>query len=198
MPAIIKPTNKPKANTNNQIIKQLLTNLEIPHHKHTRESPEKIAATLEELVSGSKALALKRLKKSVWKENTKDLPLVQVGPVRFYSLCAHHMLPFLGRWSILFKPSHHLVGLSALPEAVCLLAKRMQLQEEFTADIGDLINQALRPRAWAVWVQAEHLCQSMRHQPQTPSILTTQQNFGSWKNYETSYQNFLDGMKNEA
>lgn len=88
--------------------------------------------------------------------------LVMTGNIRFYTMCAHHLVPFFGEAHIAYVPGTRLVGLSKLVRVVRMFACRPQVQERLTRQITEYLNERLQPRGIAVLLQAEHLCMSMR------------------------------------
>lgn len=89
-----------------------------------------------------------------------------------YSLCEHHLLPFVGYTHIGYIPRDHLVGLSKLKRVVDMYARRLQIQERMTRQVAELLEEHLQPRGVMVVVEAEHMCMSMRG-VQAPGTLTT-------------------------
>ncbi len=101
--------------------------------------------------------------------------MVLVRDIPFYSHCEHHMVPFVGKAHIAYYPTDGVVGLSKLARLVDVYGRRLQTQETMTAQIINAMNQALNPRGVAVYVEAEHMCMSMRGvQKQGSSTITTQ------------------------
>ncbi len=88
--------------------------------------------------------------------------LVVVKDVEFYSLCEHHLLPFFGRVHIAYLPDQTILGLSKFGRIVDMFARRLQVQERFTAEVVDAVEQALQPKGVAVVSEASHLCMMMR------------------------------------
>ena len=82
--------------------------------------------------------------------------------ITFYSMCEHHMLPFYGKVHIAYIPDGKVVGLSKLPRAVEVFARRPQIQEQMTAQIADEIMKYLEPKGVIVMIEAEHMCMTMR------------------------------------
>jgi GTP cyclohydrolase IA len=101
--------------------------------------------------------------------------MVLVRDIPFASHCEHHMVPFVGKAHIAYYPTDGVVGLSKLARLVDIYGKRLQTQETMTAQIINAMNAALQPRGVAVYVEAEHMCMSMRGvQKQGSSTITTQ------------------------
>jgi GTP cyclohydrolase I len=97
----------------------------------------------------------------------KDIPL--------YSVCEHHLMPFLGRAHVAYIPGEQgqITGISKLARVVDVLAKRLQVQERLTTDVADTLVRALKPRGVLVIVEAEHLCMSMRGVKKPGSVTIT-------------------------
>ena len=98
--------------------------------------------------------------------------MVTLGPIPFYTLCAHHIVPFYGNAWIGYVPNTLIAGLSKFPRAVKYLAKGFWVQEELTNEIADFLEAKLEPHGIAVMVKAEHMCMSMRG-VQQPGVVTT-------------------------
>lgn len=123
------------------------------------ETPDRIARMYTELVGGMEEDASEHLKKRFHVNNNE---MVVEKDIVFYSLCEHHMLPFYGKAHIAYIPDHEVVGLSKIARTVEVFAKRLQLQEQLTAQIADAFMDHLKPKGVMVMVEAEHLCMTMR------------------------------------
>jgi GTP cyclohydrolase I len=123
------------------------------------ETPDRIARMYTELVGGMEEDASEHLKKRFHVSNNE---MVVEKDIVFYSLCEHHMLPFYGKAHIAYIPDHEVVGLSKIARTVEVFAKRLQLQEQLTAQIADAFMDHLKPKGVMVMVEAEHLCMTMR------------------------------------
>jgi GTP cyclohydrolase I len=100
--------------------------------------------------------------------------MVIVKDIEFYSLCEHHMLPFFGRVHMAYIPNGKVVGLSKVPRLIEVFARRLQVQERFTVNIAETLEELLKPRGVAVVVEAAHLCMMMRGvQQQNSSAITS-------------------------
>jgi GTP cyclohydrolase IA len=133
------------------------------------ETPARVARMYAEILSG------------IDEEPTIELTfaanhdeMVMVHDIPLYSLCEHHLVPFVGRAHVAYIPSDdgRITGLSKLPRLVQTLARRLQVQERLTAQIADELERSLKPRGVFVVVEAEHLCMSMRG-VRTPGTTTT-------------------------
>ncbi|MBD3848168.1 GTP cyclohydrolase I FolE [Bosea sp. SSUT16] len=145
-----------------------------PSREGLAETPQRVVKAYKELYKGygeDPHAILDRVFEEV--DGYQDMVLVRDIP--FYSHCEHHMVPFVGKAHIGYYPSQGVVGLSKLARVVDLYARRLQTQEAMTAQIADVIEEALKPRGIAVLIEAEHMCMSMRGvQKQGSSTMTTQ------------------------
>jgi GTP cyclohydrolase I len=124
-----------------------------------KSTPERVAMMFAEIFSGLETPA-EDLLKPIEGESHDEMVLLTDLP--FYSVCEHHLLPFIGKAHIAYIPEGRIVGLSELPRALEHLAKRPQVQERLTAQLADMIMSKLKPKGCMVVIDAEHLCMSMR------------------------------------
>ena len=133
---------------------------EDPDREGLIETPKRVAAMYEEIFSGISDDPTRHLK--VFSENDND-EIVVVRDIPLYSMCEHHLLPFIGKAHIAYIPSDgKVIGLSKLARIVDLYAKRPQLQERLTSQIADFLDTELQPLGIAVVIEAQHLCMTMR------------------------------------
>lgn len=133
---------------------------EDPDREGLIETPKRVAAMYEEIFSGIEDDPTRHLK--VFTENDND-EIVVVRDIPLYSMCEHHLLPFIGKAHIAYIPSGgKVIGLSKLARIVDLYAKRPQLQERLTSQIADFLDTELQPLGIAVVIEAQHLCMTMR------------------------------------
>lgn len=133
---------------------------EDPARPGLRDTPERVADMCEEIFGGIGVDAGKEIK--VLKATGHD-EIVLLKDLPFYSVCEHHVLPFIGMAHVAYIPQGgRITGISKLARVVELHAKRLQVQERLTTDIADSIMNALRPKGVLVVIQAEHLCMTMR------------------------------------
>jgi len=131
-----------------------------PARPGLRRTPERVAAMCEEIYAGIGADPAK-----VFGELHREVhdEIVLVKDIPFYSMCEHHLLPFLGKAHVAYLPdAGRICGLSKIARCVEAHAQRLQLQERLTAEIADSVVKALKPRGVLVIVEAEHLCMTMR------------------------------------
>lgn len=123
------------------------------------ETPDRIARMYEELFAGLHTDASEHLAKTFHVDNNE---MVIEKDITFYSMCEHHMLPFYGKVHIAYIPDGKVVGLSKLARTVEVFARRLQLQEQMTAQIADALMENLHPKGVMVLAEAEHMCMTMR------------------------------------
>ncbi|MGL4241971.1 MAG: GTP cyclohydrolase I FolE [Beijerinckiaceae bacterium] len=138
------------------------------------DTPTRVVKAYEELFAGYAERPEEVLDK-VFRDVDGYDDMVLVRDIPFASHCEHHMVPFVGKAHIAYYPTDGVVGLSKLARLVDIYARRLQTQETMTAQIINAMNNALNPRGVAVYVEAEHMCMSMRGvQKQGSSTITTQ------------------------
>lgn len=154
-----------------------------------RETPERIARMYEEICGGMTEDASMHLQKTF---SVSDSGIVMEKDIVFYSMCEHHMLPFYGKAHIAYIPDGKVVGLSKLARTVEVFAKRLQIQEQMTAQIADAIMEHLSPRGVMVVIEAEHMCMTMRGVKKPGSLTETMAVRGEFKdNTELQKQFFM-------
>jgi GTP cyclohydrolase I len=121
-----------------------------------------------------------------------------VRDIEFYSLCEHHLLPFLGRAHIAYCPAGKVIGLSKIPRVVDLFARRLQVQERMTRQIADFLEAALHPYGVAVVVEGWHLCATMRGVKKAHALMVTSALSGSFKENDATRKEFLDHISRET
>lgn len=141
-------------------VKEILLAIgEDPDREGLVETPARVARMYEEVFSGLSTDPKKFLKTF----NTGHDEMVVVRDIPLYSMCEHHLLPFVGKAHIAYIPSDGtVIGLSKLARIVDCFARRPQLQERLTANVADFLEKELKARGVAVVIEAEHLCMTMR------------------------------------
>lgn len=127
--------------------------------KDIGSTPRRVARMYEEILEGESKDPYKELEVVLEQEHDEIILLKRI-PV--YTLCEHHLLPFIGKVSIAYIPDKKITGLSKLVKVVEILSKRLQVQERLTTQIADVIMKKLKPKGVMVVMEAEHLCLSMR------------------------------------
>lgn len=124
------------------------------------DTPKRVADMYEEILSGNRLDPRKELEVVFEKEHDE---IVLLKNIPLYSICEHHLIPFIGKAHVAYIPKDNRVtGLSKLARVVEIFARRLQVQERLTTDIVETIMEKLKPRGAMVIIEAEHLCMSMR------------------------------------
>jgi GTP cyclohydrolase I len=124
--------------------------------------------------------------------------MVIVRDIEFYSLCEHHMLPFVGRAHVAYMPKGRVIGLSKIPRIVDLFARRLQVQERMTTQVAEFICELLNPSGVAVVLEALHLCSMIRGVKKHDSRMTTSAMLGSFRTDMAQRMEFLDNISRSA
>ena len=117
--------------------------------------------------------------------------MVIVRDIELYSLCEHHLLPFIGRAHVAYLPDGKVIGLSKIPRIVDMFARRLQIQENLTQQIGETIQATTDARGVAVVIEAKHLCMMMRGVEKQNSSMTTSYMIGVFREDSRTRQEFL-------
>jgi|ERR1700734_301926 len=128
--------------------------------EHTYNSPDRIAKSIMEMISGCWETPHDVLR-AVFKSAKFD-EIIYINSISFTSLCAHHMLPFFGKAHFGYLPDAHIVGLSKIPRLVEIYSKRPQIQEQLTTQIVDTFTEVIKPKGCGIVIEAYHLCMNIR------------------------------------
>lgn len=131
-----------------------------PEREGLEKTPARVARMFAELTAGYHVDPQALINDAVFTVDYDEMVLVK--DIDFYSLCEHHMLPFLGKVHVAYIPNGKVVGLSKLPRIVEMYARRLQVQERMTVQIADFIDQTLQPQGVAVVAEGMHMCGVMR------------------------------------
>lgn len=159
-------------------------------------TPKRVAKAYGELLEGYRIDPVKLLNNAIFTVEYDDMVIIR--DIEFYSLCEHHMLPFLGRAHVAYLPHGKVIGLSKIPRIVDMFARRLQVQERMTRQIADYINEILHPRGVAVVMEAMHLCSMIRGVRKHDSRMTTSSMLGAFRTREATRMEFLDNISRGA
>ncbi|HZM22514.1 MAG TPA: GTP cyclohydrolase I FolE [Anaerolineales bacterium] len=162
---------------------------EDPNREGLKNTPDRVARMYVELLSGYVEEPERIINNALFQVNYDEMVLVR--DIEFYSLCEHHMLPFLGRAHVAYIPAGTVIGLSKIPRIVDLYARRLQIQERMTRQIADFVQETLNPQGVAVVVEAIHLCAMMRGVKKHDARMTTSAMHGSFRANLATRQEFL-------
>ena len=165
---------------------------EDPEREGLKNTPDRVARMYTELLSGYKADPEKIINGALFNINYDEMVLVR--DIEFYSLCEHHMLPFIGRAHVAYLPAGKVIGLSKIPRIVDMYARRLQIQERMTRQIADLLQTTLQPQGVAVVIEGMHLCSMMRGVKKHDARMTTSAMHGAFRANLATRQEFLDNI----
>ncbi len=183
------------------IIRESVTSIlkavgENPDREGLQNTPHRVAKSYEELLSGYRVDPYKLINGALF--NVEYDEMVIVRDIEFYSLCEHHMLPFIGRAHVAYLPNKKVVGLSKIPRIVDMFARRLQVQERLTMQVAEFLDEALHPHGVAVVIEALHLCSMMRGVKKHDSRMTTSAMLGYFRKNLATRTEFLDNISRSA
>jgi GTP cyclohydrolase I len=175
-------------------IRQILEGIgEHPERPGLKDTPRRVAQMYEEIFSGLETPTEEIL---IPIEGESHDEIVLLKDIPFYSVCEHHLLPFIGKAHVSYVPgAGKIVGIGELAKALEILAKRPQVQERLTAQLADLIMEKLKPKGAMVIIDAEHLCLSMRGIKKPGSRTVTSAVRGIFRTKESTRQELLELIK---
>ena len=135
------------------------------------KTPERLAKAMQYLTQGYQMDAAAIINAAKFHEDVSEM--IVVKDIEIYSMCEHHMLPFIGKAHVAYIPNGWITGLSKIARVVDVYARRLQVQERLTVQIRDAIKNTLNPLGVAVVIEAKHLCMMMRGVQKQNSVTTT-------------------------
>jgi GTP cyclohydrolase I len=144
---------------------------EDPEREGLIKTPERVAKAMSFITKGYAQDPIAILRSAMFKEEYQQMVLVK--DIELFSVCEHHMLPFIGKAHVAYIPNGYITGLSKIARVVECFARRLQVQERLTVQIRDSIQQALNPLGVAVVIEASHTCMQMRGVEKQRSVTTT-------------------------
>ena len=173
-----------------KVITELLIAIgEDPEREGLRRTPDRVARMYDELLEGYRQDPIALVNDALF--DVKYDEMVVVRDIEFYSLCEHHMLPFIGRAHVAYLPCNQVIGLSKIPRIVDLFAKRLQVQERMTRQIAEFVDKLLNPLGVAVVVEGLHLCATMRGVRKHDARMTTSTMLGAFRTKLATREEFL-------
>lgn len=156
---------------------------EDPSREGLLSTPDRVAKSIQYLTHGYDIDPVEILNSAKFKENYREMVIVK--DIEIFSLCEHHMIPFIGKAHVAYIPDGYITGLSKIARVVEAYARRLQVQERLTTQIKDSIQNTLNPLGVAVVIEAKHLCMVMRGVQKQNSVTTTSDFTGAFKREET-------------
>jgi GTP cyclohydrolase I len=156
---------------------------EDPTREGLEKTPFRVAKAIQFLTQGYDHDPKEILLSAKFKEDYREMVIVK--DIEIFSLCEHHMIPFIGKAHVGYIPNGYITGLSKIARVVEAYARRLQVQERLTTQIKDAIQSTLNPLGVAVVIEAKHLCMAMRGVQKQSSVTTTSDFTGAFERIET-------------
>ena len=158
-----------------------------------RRTPDRAARALEFLTQGYRQDLDEIINDAIFESEASEIILVK--DIELYSMCEHHLLPFIGRAHVAYIPNGKVIGLSKVARIVDVFARRLQIQENLTTQIAESLMRCLEPSGVAVVVEAKHLCMMMRGVEKQNSVMKTSCLLGTFKDDARTRSEFLSLLK---
>lgn len=166
---------------------------EDPQREGLLKTPERVAKSLQFLTQGYAQNGTQIIQSAIFDEKYQQMVLVK--DIEMYSMCEHHMLPFIGKCHVAYIPNGKITGLSKIARIVETYARRLQVQERLTVQIRDCMVDALKPLGVAVVIEAMHTCMSLRGVQKSNAITTTSAFSGIFLSSARTRNEFLNLIK---
>ena len=172
------------------LVRDQLTLLgEDPDREGLRKTPDRVAEAMRWMTRGYEACVTDVVNGAVFEEAHESMILVR--DIEIYSMCEHHMLPFVGRAHVAYIPNGKIIGLSKVARLVDVFARRLQVQERLTDQVADALMEVLSPQGVGVVIEAWHLCMMMRGVEKQNSKTVTSSVQGTFRTDSKTRQEFL-------
>jgi GTP cyclohydrolase IA len=169
---------------------------EDPSREGLVRTPERYENALRFLTSGYTTSLEEIVNRAIF--HVKVDEMVMVKDIEFFSMCEHHLLPFFGKVHVAYLPKDKVIGLSKIPRIVNMFARRLQLQERMTQQIGEAVQSAISPRGVGVLVEAQHFCMMMRGVEKQHSGTVTSNMLGTFRKNKATRDEFLALVRRTA
>ena len=154
------------------------------------KTPERAARAFEFMTAGYSQNIQDIVNGAIFESDMDEMVIVK--DIELYSTCEHHLLPFFGRAHVAYLPDGKVIGLSKIPRIVDMFARRLQIQEQLTRQIADMILEVTRCRGVAVVIEARHMCMMMRGVEKQNSSMTTSTMLGLFRSESSTRSEFLN------
>jgi GTP cyclohydrolase I len=179
------------------LYRELLVRIgEDPMRDGLLRTPERMEKSMEFLTRGYSMNVTEVLHEALFDVDYDEMVIVK--DIEFFSMCEHHLLPFFGKAHIAYVPNGKVIGLSKIPRLVDVFARRLQVQERLTRQVGDAITDAIHPQGVAVILEAQHLCMMMRGVEKQHSSTVTSAMLGVFKSQLQTRNEFLSLVRRQG
>lgn len=172
------------------IIKALGEN---PDREGISKTPQRAAEALQFLTQGYHQQIDEVINDAIFATDNDEMVIVK--NIEIYSLCEHHLLPFIGKCHVAYLPRGYVLGVSKIARIVDLYARRLQIQENLTKQIAETMMETCHARGVGVIIEAQHLCMMMRGVEKQNSVMTTSVMLGTFRSNATTRMEFLNLIK---
>ncbi len=169
---------------------------EEPGREGLARTPQRVAKSLRFLTQGYRQDPLAILNDATYQVGYDEMVIVK--DINVYSLCEHHILPFIGRAHVAYIPNGRVVGLSKIPRLVDMFSRRLQVQERLTTQIGEALEEVLKPKGVGVVVEAIHLCMMMRGVSQQNAFAITSSLRGEFETDPKTRSEFMELIRHQT
>lgn len=162
---------------------------ENPDREGLLDTPQRAAKAMQYLCNGYSKTVEEVVNGALFESDSDEMVIVR--DIELYSLCEHHLLPFIGKAHVAYLPTGKVVGLSKIARIVDMFARRLQIQENLTRQIAEAVQDITQASGVGVVIEAKHMCMMMRGVEKQNSIMTTSSMLGAFRNSGTTRQEFL-------